>query len=153
MDTYVAALDADFTEAEARETPHVQANFEFYNHGWTEMMEFPVDELPEHYERYRDFFERHDVTVDDPLGEFRTRTVSEAPSTPERLDAPEYPNADGGFADDVYVEVPDGELRGGGQEEPTEVDPAAAPGLDEETVDSAYDDDGEAGAGAEGSGD
>ncbi|PSQ38095.1 hypothetical protein BRD10_04450 [Halobacteriales archaeon SW_12_71_31] len=141
MDTYVAALDAGHTEAEARETTHVQANFDFYNHGWTELMEFPADELAEHYERHREFFERHDVTIDDPLGEFRTRTVPEAPSTPERLDDPEYPNAEGGFADAVYVEGPDGELRVGGQGEPTEVDPAAAPGPDEETVDSAHDDD------------
>ncbi|MFB6084803.1 MAG: DUF6149 family protein, partial [Halorientalis sp.] len=43
MDTYVAALDSSFTEAEAREITHVQANFDFYNHGWTEMMEFPSD--------------------------------------------------------------------------------------------------------------
>jgi len=39
MDTYVAALEAGFPEAEAREITHVQANFDFFNHGWTEMME------------------------------------------------------------------------------------------------------------------
>jgi len=150
MDTYVAALQEGHTEAAAREIAHVQANFDFYNHGWTEMMEFPADELPEHYERYREFFERHDVTIDDPLGEFRTRTVPEAPSTPERLDAPEHPHAEGGFADDVYVEGPDGERRVGGRDEPAEVDPAETPGLDEETVERV---DAEGGETAEGSGD
>jgi len=49
MDTYVAALDA----------------------GFTEIMEFPADEIETHYERYADFFERHGITIDDPLGQFR----------------------------------------------------------------------------------
>jgi len=52
MDTYVAALEAGFPEAEAREITHVQANFDFFNHGWTEMMEIPGDELEPHYRRY-----------------------------------------------------------------------------------------------------
>ncbi|MEF8872447.1 MAG: DUF6149 family protein, partial [Haloarculaceae archaeon] len=41
MDTYLAALEDGYPEAEAREITHAQANFDFYNHGWTEMMEFP----------------------------------------------------------------------------------------------------------------
>ena len=132
MDTYVAALDAGFEEAEAREVTHVQANFDFYNHGWTEMMEFPADELEEHYERYRDFFERHGITIDDPLGGFRPADgVTEAPSTPEKLDDPEHPHAEGGFADDVYVETADGELVVGGQEEPEDVRVDEAPGVDD----------------------
>jgi len=146
MDTYVAALEAGFPEAEAREITHAQANFDFYNHGWTEMMEFPVDELADHYERYREFFETHDITIDDPLGAFRTREVPAAPSTPGRLDDPEHPHAEGGFADDVYVEGPDGEVRVGGRERPDEVDPAAAPGLDAETVEDAAGTDTETGA-------
>ena len=134
MDTYLAALDEGFPEAEAREITHAQANFDFYNHGWTDMMEFPTDELEEHYERYREFFERHGITIDDPLGEFRNREVPDAPSTPEKLDDPEHPHAEGGFADDVYVEGPDGELRIGGGEEPDEVDPGDAPGVDSDEV-------------------
>ena len=134
MDTYVAALQEGHPEAEAREITHVQANFDFYNHGWTEMMEFPADELTDHYERYRDFFERHGITIDDPLGAFRARDVPAAPSTLERLDDPDHPHAEGGFADDVYVEGPDGEVRIGGQDEPDEVDPVEAPGIDEETI-------------------
>ncbi len=137
MDTYVAALEAGYPEAEAREITHVQANFDFYNHGWTEMMEFPAAEVEDHYERYREFFQRHDITIDDPLGDFRTREVPAAPSTPERLDDPEHPHAEGGFADDVYVEGPDGKVGIGGGDEPDEVDPAEAPGLDEETVEDA----------------
>ena len=134
MDTYVAALEEGYPEAEAREITHIQANFDFYNHGWTEMMEFPADELEAHYERYGKFFEAHGITIDDPLGEFRTRDVPDAPSTPEKLDDPEHPHAEGGFADDVYVEGPGGELRVGGQDEPEGVDPAEAPGLTEEDV-------------------
>ena len=137
MDTYVAALEAGFTEAKAREITHIQANFDFYNHGWTEMMEFPADELEEHYERYGKFFEAHGISIDDPLGEFRTVELPEAPSTPERLDDPEHPHAAAGFADDVYVEGPDGELQVGGQEEPDEVDPAEAPGLTEDDIEAA----------------
>jgi len=130
FDTYVAALEAGFTEAEAREVTHIQANFDFYNHGWTEMMEFPADELLDHYERYADFFQRYDISIDDPLGDFRTREIPAAASTPERLEDPEHPHAEGGFADDVYVEDGTGELRVGGDgEEPDDVDVSTAPGM------------------------
>ncbi|EMA59156.1 DUF6149 family protein [Halorubrum lipolyticum] len=134
MDTYVAALEAGFPEAEAREITHVQANFDFFNHGWTEMMEIPGDELEPHYRRYESFFGAHGITIDDPLGEFRPADgVVDAPETPEKLETPEYENALAGFADDVYVETDDGEtVVGGGTEEPEEVDPSAAPGLDED---------------------
>ncbi|NIS31524.1 MAG: hypothetical protein GWN07_14240, partial [Actinobacteria bacterium] len=71
MDAYVAALEAGYPEAEAREITHIQANFDFSNHGWTEMMEIPVDELDAHLERYAKFFEAHGIGRDDPLGEFR----------------------------------------------------------------------------------
>ena len=134
MDTYVAALEAGFPEAEAREITHVQANFDFFNHGWTEMMEIPGGELEEHYRRYESFFSRYGITIDDPLGEFRPpEGVVEAPETPERLNSPEYENALAGFDDDVYVETDDGEtVVGGDTEEPDEVDAATAPGLDED---------------------
>ncbi|MDB9252061.1 DUF6149 family protein [Halorubrum ezzemoulense] len=134
MDTYVAALEAGFPEAEAREITHVQANFDFFNHGWTEMMEIPSDELEAHYRRYESFFTDFGITIDDPLGEFRPpEGLAEAPETPGKLDEPEYENALAGFADDVYVETDDGEtVVGGGAEEPEEVDPATAPGLDED---------------------
>ncbi|WP_435068858.1 DUF6149 family protein [Haloplanus sp. C73] len=132
FDTYVDALDAGFSEAKAREITHVQANFDFYNHGWTEMMEFPADELDAHYDRYRDFFERHGITIADPLGEYGG-DVPEAPSTPERLDNPVHPHAEGGFADDVYVEDDDGNLVIGGTDDPDDVDVTAAPGVDDDT--------------------
>jgi hypothetical protein len=135
MDTYIAALRAGYTEAEAREITHIQANFDFYNHGWTEMMEFPADELEAHYERYADFFERSGITIDDPLGEFRPAGgVADAPSTPEKLDDPEHPHAEGGFADDVYVETADGELVVGGRDEPGEAPLKEVPGVDAEKV-------------------
>ncbi|MFD1563423.1 DUF6149 family protein [Haloarchaeobius amylolyticus] len=123
MDTYLRALQDGYSEAEAREITHIQANFDFYNHGWTEMMEFPADELEAHYDRYREFFERWDITIADPLGQFAPpEGVPEAPSTPERLEDPEHPHAEGGFADDVYVETEDGDLVVGGQDEPEDVD-------------------------------
>ncbi|MFB6252818.1 MAG: DUF6149 family protein [Halobellus sp.] len=129
FDTYVRALEEDFTEAEAREITHIQANFDFYNHGWTEMMEFPADELEEHYERYEAFFERYEIDIANPLGDFRTQEIPAADSTPERLNEPKHPHAVGGFADDVYVEDDDGEIHVGGQEAPDDVDVEVAPGM------------------------
>jgi hypothetical protein len=143
MDTYVAALEDGYPEAEAREITHAQANFDFYNHGWTEMMEFPSDELETHYERYGKFFQAYDITIDDPLGQFRPADgIADAPSTPEKLDDPEHPHAEGGFADDVYVETGDGEVIVGGGEEPEEVDVAEAPGVpgDADSEDAEADD-------------
>jgi hypothetical protein len=143
METYVAALEDGYPEAEAREITHAQANFDFYNHGWTEMMEFPSDELETHYERYGKFFQAYDITIDDPLGQFRPADgIADAPSTPEKLDDPEHPHAEGGFADDVYVETGDGEVIVGGGEEPEEVDVAEAPGVpgDADSEDAEADD-------------
>ncbi|MFB6177226.1 MAG: DUF6149 family protein [Halobaculum sp.] len=137
MDTYVAALEDGFSEAEAREITHLQANFDFFEHGWTEMMEFPGDELEEHYRRYEDFFQRYDITIDDPLGDFRPADgIADAPETPEKRAAGEYENAVAGFADDVYVERGDGEVRRGGGAEPEDVDVSNAPGVSEDEADA-----------------
>lgn len=129
IDTYVAALTAGYSEAQAREITHIQANFDFFNHGWTEMMEIPSDELDAHYDRYGDFFESYEITIDDPLGSFRTIEIPDAPATPENLDRPEHPNATGGFADDVYVENDQGTIKTGDHNEPDDVDISQAPGL------------------------
>ncbi|WP_435065618.1 DUF6149 family protein [Halobaculum sp. EA56] len=137
MDTYVAALEAGYPEAEAREITHIQANFDFFNHGWAEMMEIPSDELEEHYRRYQEFFERYGITIDDPLGEFRpVDGVADAPATPDRMAEGEFENAVAGFADDAYVVDGDGELHVGGAEEPEDVDVDAAPGVDEADLDA-----------------
>ncbi len=143
MDTYVAALEAGFPEAEAREITHIQANFDFFNHGWTEMMEIPAEEFEAHFRRYESFFKRYGITVDDPLGEFRPAGgIPDAPETPEKRDQPAYENAIAGFSDDVYVEDGEGELHvGGGTDEPADVDPTTAPGLDDVDVDGAADKD------------
>jgi hypothetical protein len=132
MDTYVAALKAGLPEAQAREITHIQANFDFFNHGWTEMMEIPAEEFEAHFRRYEDFFKRYGISVDDPLGEFRPADgIPEAPETPEKRDQPAYENAIAGFADDVYVEDGEGEVHvGSGTDEPADVDPTDAPGLD-----------------------
>jgi hypothetical protein len=124
MDMYLAALRERHTEAEAREITHVVANFDFYNHGWTEMMEFPPAELDDHYGRHADFFERHGVTMDDPLGEFAPDGgLPDAPATPAKLD-PEH--AEPGYADDVYVDR-DGEAVPAGETETPDADPTDAP--------------------------
>ncbi|THE63919.1 hypothetical protein D8Y22_16500 [Salinadaptatus halalkaliphilus] len=140
VDSYLRALQDGYSEAEAREITHIQANFDFYNHGWTEMMEFPTDELEAHYERYVEFFERWDITIDEPLGQFEPpEGLPEAPSTPERLEDPDHPHVEGGFADDVYVETDDGDLVVGGQEAPADVDVSQAVGVDESATTSADD--------------
>ena len=131
VDSYLEALRAGYDEAEAREITHVQANFDFFNNGWTEMMEIPPEELEAHYERYESFFSTWGITIDDPLGEFRTEPLPAAPATPENLDDPEHPHAEGGFADDVYVEGPDGELVVGGFDEPDDVDLSDAVGVED----------------------
>ena len=134
MDSYVAALESGYSEAEAREITHVQANFDFFNHGWTEMMEIPADELEAHYRRHEAFFTRYGITIDDPLGEFApAEGVTPAPTTLEKLETSEYENAIAGFDDDVYVETDDGEtVVGGDTEEPESVDPRQSPGVDDE---------------------
>ncbi|MFB6118650.1 DUF6149 family protein [Halosegnis sp.] len=135
MDTYVAALQAGYPEAEAREITHIQANFDFFNHGWAEMMEIPADELEEHYRRYESFFSEHGITIDDPLGEFRPAAgIREAPATPDALEDGEFENAVAGFADDVYVDDGETIIQGENAVEPSpdEVDVSAAPGLDDD---------------------
>lgn len=128
-DAYVAALQAGYSEAEAREITHVQANVDFARHGWTEMMEFPVDEVEAHLDRYADFFEDHGITLDDPLGDFAADELPSAPTTPDRLEDPEHPHAEPGYADAPYVEQ-DGEVVVAGDREPEDVDLADAPGID-----------------------
>ena len=136
MDVYVAALDAGFPEAEAREITHAQANFDFFNHGWAEMMEIPADELEDHYRRYEEFFERYGITIDDPLGEFMPPDgIADAPATPDRMADGEFENAVAGFSDDVYVEDESGEVSVGGGSEPADVDVRTAPGLNDESRD------------------
>jgi len=100
-------------------------------------MEFPADELDAHYDRYADFFERHGITIADPLGEYGG-DLPDAPSTPERLDDPVHLHTEGGFADDVYVEDDEGNLVVGGQDEPEDVDVSVAPGVEDEREGEAY---------------
>jgi hypothetical protein len=136
MDTYVAALEAGYSEAEAREITHLQANFDFFTHSWTEMMEIPAEEFEAHYRRYEDFFTEYGITIDDPLGEFRPpEGITEAPETPEKRDQAAYENAIAGFADDVYVVTGEGETVVGGDGPEPEVSVADAPGVSEEEVD------------------
>jgi len=129
---YLTALQDGFDEATAREMTHVVATFDFYNHGWAEMMEYPPEEVDAHYERHRDFFETHDITVEDPLGEFAPEGgLPEATATPKRLEEGDFPHAEAGFADDVYVEDDDGETKRGSQAAPEGVDVGDAPGTSE----------------------
>ena len=138
MDTYVAALEAGFPEAEAREITHLQANFDFFEHGWAEMMEIPAAELDDHFRRYESFFHEYGITIDDPLGEFRPPSgVADAPATPDALDDGVFENAVAGFADDVYVEDDDGDLHQGSTAEPDGVDVSRAPGVSADATDDA----------------
>ena len=138
METYVAALEAGYPEAEAREITHIQANFDFFNHGWTEMMEIPGEELEAHYRRYESFFDAHEIRIDAPLGSFApAEGVPSAPRTPANLETPAYENAHAGFADDVYVETPEGLFEGHGSPEPADVDLSKAPGADDQDQDEA----------------
>jgi len=122
-DLYLAALEAGHDEATAREITHIVANFDFYNHGWTEMMEFPGEELGTHHDRYQEFFDRHGVSIDDPLGEFAPADgLPAAPATPDRLTDPEYPAAVAGYADDTYVD---------GDPDASTVSPTDAPGVED----------------------
>lgn len=130
IDAYLAALHEGYSEAEAREITHVMANLEFYRLGWTEMMEFPASEVSDHQERHRDFFDRHGVSLWDPLGEFAPPELPGAPATPEKLNDPDHPYAEGGYEDGVYVETPEG-VREGGDREPGDVDVSEAPGVEE----------------------
>lgn len=114
IDMYLAALEAGYPEAEAREITHVVGSFDFYRHGWTEMMEFPADEIDAHYERYAAFFDAHGISVAEPLGEFAPADgLPDAPATLERLDDAEFSNAESGYADDVYVRTADDDVRKG----------------------------------------
>lgn len=129
---YLTALQDGFDEATAREMTHIVATFDFYNHGWAEMMEYPPEEVDAHYERHRDFFEAHGITVADPLGEFGPKGgLPEVTDTPERLAESDFPHAEGGFADDVYVEDGEGETKRGSQAVPDDVDVDRAPGANE----------------------
>lgn len=113
VDAYLVALQANYTEAEAREITHIQANLDFHAHGWAEMMEIPVDELEAHLERYAEFFEKHEITRRNPLGSFAPDDgIPNAPSTPERLEDPDQPYAEGGYADDAYIEIAEETVKG-----------------------------------------
>lgn len=112
MDAYLAALDAGFPEAKAREITHLQANLEFYRMGWVEMMEFPPEELEENVERYSGFFGEHGITLETPLGAFAPdQPLPDAPATPEAREEGRAPYAEAGFADATYVEDDEGKLR------------------------------------------
>ncbi|GAA0645839.1 DUF6149 family protein [Salarchaeum japonicum] len=110
IDAYLRALDEGYPEAEAREITHVMAAWDFQNQGWGELLEFPPDERREYYEKYSEFFDAHDANPENPLGEFAPPTgLPYAPTTPERLDG-EFPFAEPGLVDDIYVHAPDDEV-------------------------------------------
>lgn len=115
LNAYVRATKEGYPEAQAREITHVLATWDFVDHGWGELIEYPPEEASEYYERYRDFYERHGCSPGNPLGEFEPPGgLPDAPETPDRLNG-DYPLAEPGLADDVYimtedlgVRVPDG---------------------------------------------
>lgn len=106
-DAYETALREGFHEAPARETTQIQAACHFWSKGWTELMQFPASEIDTHLERYADYFARHNVTREDPLGTFEPPGgLPQAPDTPEKRENPDYPTATPGYADGLYAEAP-----------------------------------------------
>lgn len=110
LDAYRSALREGYPEAEAREITHVQATWDFQNHGWGDLVEFPPGERDTYHERYRGFFDRHDASPEDPFGDFAPAGLPDAPATPARMDG-DYPLANPSFTDDVYVYAPADERR------------------------------------------
>ncbi|GAA0308120.1 DUF6149 family protein [Halarchaeum salinum] len=103
IDVYECALAEGYPESHAREITHIQGAFDFYNHGWGELLEFPPEEREAYYEKYRDFFERHGCTLDEPFGEFEPAGgLPSAPETPERLNG-DYPIAEPGHVEGIYL--------------------------------------------------
>ncbi|MDY6788532.1 MAG: DUF6149 family protein [Candidatus Nanohaloarchaea archaeon] len=121
IESYIKALEKGHTEAEAREISHIQANWEFWKNGWTEMMEFTGEEVEPHHKReaYQEFFGEYSISPENPLGILRPEDMPDAERTPEKLENPEYPNANNEpwrYADDLYVETDKGLFKGGGLE-------------------------------------
>lgn len=111
LDMYVAALREGYPEAEAREITHIVAAWEFMNQGWGELLEIPPAETDDYYERYAPFFRRYGITPEEPLGEFTpSGGLPDAPETRERMNG-DYPFAEAGLADDVYVHAEADERR------------------------------------------
>lgn len=137
VDVYLQALREGYPEAQAREITHIQGAWTFIDHGWGELLEFPPEESTAYYERYADFFERHGCSPEDPLGEFAPAGgLPHAPETPDRLDG-DYPFAEPGLDDGVYVVSEETEVRlqcgGEGEDVPTtqaETELGAAPADD-----------------------
>ncbi|MFB6079365.1 MAG: DUF6149 family protein [Halarchaeum sp.] len=111
IDVYERALAEGYPESHAREITHVQGALHFHERGWGELLEFPPSERDAYYEKYRDFFERHGCALDAPFGEFAPAGgFPDAPETPERLDG-DFPNAEGGYVDGIYLHGADVDVR------------------------------------------
>ena len=128
LDMYTAALEEGYPEAEAREITHIVAAWEFMNQGWGELLEIPPAETDDYYERYAPFFETHAITPAEPLGEFAPPDgLPDAPATPDRMNG-DYPFAEAGLADDVYVHAEADERRLRCEETESRVGATAADG-------------------------
>lgn len=110
IDVYLQALREGYPEAQAREITHIQGSWAFIERGWGDLVEFPPEEARAYYERYADFFDRHDCSPDDPLGEFLPGGLPDAPETPGRLNG-DYPLAEPGLDDGVYVVAEETDVR------------------------------------------
>ena len=125
IDAYLEALQEGYPESQAREITHIQGSWTFVQHGWGELLEFPPEEATAYYERYEDFFDRHGCSPEEPLGEFAPAGgLPDAPATPDRLNG-DYPFAEPGLADGVYVVAEKSEVRlhcGADEEEGPAVD-------------------------------
>lgn len=111
LDAYVRATEEGYPEAQAREITHTMATWDFLNHGWGELIEFPPEEATAYYERYRGFYDRHGCSPESPFGEFAPDDgLPSTPETPDRLNG-DYPLAEPGLAGEVYVLADDLDAR------------------------------------------
>lgn len=83
MDAYRTAIREGYPEVEARELTSSIAALDFHAQGWAGPVMIPPGEIPEHVERHRDFFDRHDIDESHPLGVFTPPGgLPDAPETP-----------------------------------------------------------------------
>ena len=135
IDETVARLSTAIDDAAAR-AQQTQAEFETVQSRVGELDAGEVG-LDEHHDRFGDFFDRFGITIEDPLGAFApAKGIPDAPATPEKLENTDQPNAEGGYADETYVDGPDGEVIVGGADDPDEVDVSDAPGVTPDDVEN-----------------
>lgn len=92
-------------------------------------MEIPAGETEVHYKRCEEFFECHGIDITKPLDKLRTADIPGVPAMLNKFDDPGHPRAEGGFADDMYVEGDSGEVGVDGADKSEDMDVSATSGM------------------------